>query len=132
MRKILIHLLLAGSVFSLLCACKGNETDPKESEADKIVVTQVIVPSTLECEPSSTVVITLRGKCGILAEDKVILRDAAGTEYTMPLASVTDGSRFSFCRSGCGRWRGSCVFRLRGARAACEQADRHHYGEYQG
>lgn len=96
MRKILIHLLLVGSVFSLLCACKGNEIDPKESEADKIVVTQVIVPSTLECEPSSTVVITLRGKCGILAEDKVILRDAAGTEYTMPLASVTDGSRFSF------------------------------------
>jgi hypothetical protein len=95
MKRFFLFLLPLGLVFAFLVSCNPDENQEQSSE-DKVVVTNIVVPSSVETEPGETVTIRLRGKAGILTSDAVILKNTAGKEFTMPVVSVDDGKTFSF------------------------------------
>ena len=95
MKRSSLFLLPLLGVFSFFVSCHPEEKQEPASD-DKIVVTNVIVPSNYETDPGATLTISLRGKTGMLSSDKIVLRDASSKEYVMPLASVDDGKSFSF------------------------------------
>ena len=95
MKRFGLFLLPLCGAFFLLPSCGGGD-EPDPQDEDKIVVTNVIIPSKIETDPGATLTISLRGKSGITTSDAIVLKNTVGTEFTMPVTSVTEGKLFTF------------------------------------
>ena len=84
-------LALAGLSFA---SCQGGKETPDQDE--KIIVTNVTVPSSLEIEEGTPVNFELRGTTHIKETDEIVLRSGSGIDYTCPIITIKDGTRLTF------------------------------------
>ncbi|MBO4670263.1 MAG: calcineurin-like phosphoesterase C-terminal domain-containing protein [Bacteroidales bacterium] len=90
----LLFIFLLALAGLLLASCNNGKNDPDEGE--KIIITNVLLPSSLEIEEGSPVSIELRGTTHIKESDEIVLRSGSGTDYACPIISIEDGDMLKF------------------------------------
>lgn len=83
-------LLLAAGI--VMIGCGGSGTETPDTPEVKVVVTNVIVPSSAEVTAGENLTFNLRGKTNFSADDQVILRSASNTDFVCPMVSFSDGN----------------------------------------
>ena len=79
----------------LAVSCEEKK-NPEEKEEDKIITTNVSVPSPVEAEEGNNIAINLRGKANIKEDDIVVLRSASNHDYLCPIVYLKDGTVLEF------------------------------------
>lgn len=78
----------------LAVSCGGN-VEP-ENPDNKIIATNVSVPSPVEVEEGATLIIKLKGKTNIREDDSIVLRSSSNTDYICPIVYVEDSYQLEF------------------------------------
>ena len=87
-------LLCAFVLFCFVSSCKDDKQP--EDPVDKIITTNVSVPSPVEIEEGQSIFISLKGKTNIKDSDFVVLRSAANKDYRCPIINLTDSFQLEF------------------------------------
>ncbi|MBO6169595.1 MAG: calcineurin-like phosphoesterase C-terminal domain-containing protein [Bacteroidales bacterium] len=95
----LTHVLAIVAILTanaLSVSCDNNNTTGPEKPEDKIIASNISVPSQIEVEEGKTVQLILRGKTNVKTTDVVLLRSSANMDFNCPILSIEEGSSLEF------------------------------------
>ncbi len=92
--RFIVTIATAIAMAFAIVACNGQKEEPDNSQ--KIVTTNVSVPSSIEIEEGDNIPITLRGKTNITTSDKIVLRTSGNLDYVCNIVSLEDGELLTF------------------------------------
>ena len=78
----------------LAAACDGKK-EPEKSE-EKIVPTNITVPSVLEIEEGQNIIFPLTGRAHVTTTDEVVMRTAANQDIICPIIEAIEGTSIEF------------------------------------
>lgn len=93
-RTSFICILLVACAAFLAAACQ-NKPEPDNS-AEKIIPSNISVPSELEIEDGQTIILSLIGRAHVTMKDEVVMRTAANQDIICPIVAVDEGIAIEF------------------------------------
>ncbi len=89
-----ICIILLAAVAFMAMACNGKEK-PQDT-AEKIIPSNVSVPSEMEIEEGQTVILPLIGRAHVTTSDEIVMRTAANQDIICPILAVDEGIAIEF------------------------------------
>ena len=90
------HICLVFLAVTALAAVACRDKENPENTADKIVPTNITVPSEMEIEEGKTITLPLIGRAHVTTSDEVVMRTSANQDIICPIISVDEGNSIEF------------------------------------